>query len=365
MFIFRYQRIRKARPLSNYELNVVNMRADSVAGYSGVGIYTRKSACSPIRAEEGLLGVLSPPNSSQSYRDLPPEQHIGGYLSDAQVDAVGLDPVTLDAEGRCVILEFPAFVLFGLYSPANSSGLRDDFRYGFLIALDTRVRNLVKMGKRVVVCGDLNVSREPLDTANAEENMRKEGVTLDDYLSTPNRRIFNQLLEDGKVVGGRDEGRERPVLWDVCRGFHPNRKGMYTHWEQKINARPGNFGSRIDFILCSLDMRSWFSESNIQEGLMVRIIPHCRLYIELTSKGLGPLSCLRSYIRKNWSRRQRNIYQRPISPPRHIQGWQTAERMRSDRKSRVLRQTHARIRQTQKHKSHVRNQTHPQNGTRG
>ena len=28
-------------------------------------------------------------------------------------------------------------------------------------------------------------------------------------------------------------------------------------------------GSRIDYILCSSDMKSWFSDSNIQEGLMV------------------------------------------------------------------------------------------------
>ena len=213
--------------------------------------------------------MLCPPGSSSSYRNLPVDQHIGGYLSSAQFDEVGVDATTLDAEGRCVILEFPAFVIFGLYSPANSSGLRDDFRHGFLVALDARVRNLVAEGKSVIVCGDLNVSREPIDTANAEETMRKEGIAPEEYLSTPNRRIFNQLLEGGKVIGDRDEQRLRPVLWDVCRGFHPARKGLFTHWEQKINARPGNFGSRIDFILCSLDLKDWFLESDIQEGLMV------------------------------------------------------------------------------------------------
>lgn len=238
-------------------------------GYSGVGIYTRQSVCAPIRAEEGVLGVLNPPNSTTAYCDLPEDQHIGGYLSHEQLLDVGVDAQMLDAEGRCVIVEFPAFVLFGIYSPANSSGLRDDFRFGFLNALDKRIRNLVAMGKRVVVTGDLNVSREPIDTANAEESMRKEGITQDDYQSTPNRRIFNQLLEGGIVVGDRDEGREESVMWDICRGFHPARKGMFTHWEQKINARPGNYGSRIDFVLCSLDMKPWFCESNIQEGLMV------------------------------------------------------------------------------------------------
>jgi AP endonuclease 2 len=234
-----------------------------------VAIYTRQSKCCPIRAEEGLMGVLCPPNSSAPYRELDAAEHVGGYLSAAQVDNLNVDAASLDAEGRCVILEFPAFVLFGLYSPANSNGLRDDYRHAFLSALDIRVRNLVKSGKRVIVTGDLNVSREPIDTANAEETMKKEGITYEEYISTPNRRIFNQLLEGGKVVEPRDEGREHPILWDVCRGFHMGRKAMYTHWEQKINARPGNYGSRIDFILCSLDMKSWFSSSNIQEGLMV------------------------------------------------------------------------------------------------
>ena len=234
-----------------------------------MGIYTRQAVCAPIHAEEGLLGVLQPPNSMKAYCDLPENQRIGGYLSDVEIERLGVDPLALDAEGRCVVLEFPAFVLFGIYSPANSNGLRDDFRYGFLSALDTRIRNLRAMGKRVVVTGDLNVSRDVIDTANMEEHMKKEGITYDQYLSTPSRRIFNQLIEGGEAVGERDEGREEPVLSDICREFHPGRKGMFTHWEQKINARPGNFGSRIDFVLCSLDMKSWFCESNIQEGLMV------------------------------------------------------------------------------------------------
>jgi AP endonuclease-2 len=51
---------------------------------------------------------------------------------------------------------------------------------------------------------------------------------------------------------------------------------MYTHWEQKINARPGNFGSRIDFVLCSIAIKDWFREANIQEGLMGS--DHCPVY---------------------------------------------------------------------------------------
>jgi AP endonuclease-2 len=240
-----------------------------ILGYSGVGIYTRNATCSPIRAEEGILGVLTPPNSTVQYRSLPESQQIGGYLSDMELAELGVDPLLLDAEGRCVCLEFPAFVLFGVYSPANSNGLRDDFRYAFLTALDCRIRKLNKMGKRVVLVGDLNVSRGLIDTASSAEDIKKAGLTSEEYVSTPNRRIFNQLIIGGEVYGERDEGREQPILLDTTREFHPERTGMYTHWEVKINARPGNFGSRIDFVLASGSMRDWFFHADIQEGLMV------------------------------------------------------------------------------------------------
>lgn len=238
-------------------------------GYSGVGIYTRQSTCVPIKAEEGVLGVLCPPGKSERYCDLPSEHSIGGYPTSLQLLDIGVDPIMLDSEGRCVVLEFPAFVIFGVYSPANSNGLRDDFRIGFLKALDARIRNLRALGKRVILTGDLNVSRDEKDSARAEEENRKQGITHEEYVSTPNRRIFNALIDGGEVYGEKDQGREEPIFSDVIREFHPNRKGMFTHWEQKINARPGNFGSRIDFILASISMRDWFSDANIQEGLMV------------------------------------------------------------------------------------------------
>lgn len=232
-------------------------------------IYTRQSVCAPIRAEEGITGILCPPNSSTSFSTLPEDQQIGGYPSPAQLASSAIDASTIDSEGRCVILEFPAFVLLGVYSPANRDESRDEFRIGFLNLLDARIRNLISIGKRVVLMGDLNISREELDTANAESSMRKNGLTVDEYISTPSRRLFNQLLHGGKVLGERDEGREMPVMWDICRGFHPGRKGMFTCWEQKTNARPANCGARIDYVICSLPMKNWFSDSNIQEGLMV------------------------------------------------------------------------------------------------
>lgn len=178
-----------------------------------------------------------------------------------------------------MILEFPAFVLIGTYSPANRDESRDEFRQGYMEALDIRVRNLVAMGKRVVVTGDLNVVRDALDTANLLERLRKEEMTMADFFSAPSRRVFNQLLFEGNVIGPRDEGRENPVLWDLGRRFHPTRQGMFTCWDTKKNCRPGNFGSRIDYVLCSDAMKTWFIDSNIQEGLIGS--DHCPVFAML------------------------------------------------------------------------------------
>jgi AP endonuclease 2 len=241
-----------------------------------VAIYTRNSICCPIRAEEGITGTLCPPNSSVRFRDLPESQQIGGYPRPGQLSGE-VDEATLDSEGRCVILEFPAFVLIGTYSPANRDSSRDEFRVGFLNALDVRVRNLIAAGKQVILTGDLNVIRSQLDTCNLLEALRKEDMTLEDWLAMPSRRLFNQLIFEGDVVGERDEGRDGPVMWDICRCFHPDREGMYTCWDTKRNTRPANNGSRIDYVLCSANLKDWAIDSNIQEGLMGS--DHCPVYV--------------------------------------------------------------------------------------
>lgn len=178
-----------------------------------------------------------------------------------------------------MILEFPAFVLIGVYSPATRDETRTEFRLGFIDALDARVRNLVSMGKEVILTGDLNIIRSVIDSAGLQEQLRKDGMTLNHFISMPTRRFLNQIVFGGKVIGARDEGREQPVLWDLCREFHPDRPGMYTCWETKKNARPGNFGSRIDYVLCSSGIKDWFEDSNIQEGLLGS--DHCPVFATL------------------------------------------------------------------------------------
>jgi AP endonuclease-2 len=292
-------------------------------------IYTRNATCCPIRAEEGLAGVLCPPNSSVSFRDLPEDQQIGGYPTIEQLSELEVDAATLDSEGRCVILEFPAFVLLGIYSPANRDETRDNFRHSFIDLMDARIRNLVAMGKRVFVTGDLNIAKGEIDAAHATEAIKKGKITEDEFISVPARRVFNQLVSDGRVIGERDEGRESPVLFDICRSFHPGRRGMYTCWEQRIIARPGNYGSRIDYVLCSLDMQDWFGDSNIQEGLMVSpVVTMVLLYIDSPADnmqfgtGIRSLPGLCGFQGYRTPRRERGPHSRHHEPSRDVQRWQ-------------------------------------------
>lgn len=274
MYSLAFPSTRKVRHLFPPPRNT----AYSLSGYSGVAIYTRNSKCCPIRAEEGITGVLCPRNSTTKFRELPVDQQIGGYPRPDQIPD-SLDEATLDSEGRCMILEFPAFVLIGVYSPASRDETRIEFRQAFITLMDIRVRNLVDMGKQVILTGDLNIIRSELDTAGLQEQLRREAISLDDFFSSPARRFLNQLVFGGRVIGDRDAERQQPVLRDLCREFHPSRKGMYTCWETKKNARPGNFGSRIDYVLCSAGIKDWFVDSNIQEGLLGS--DHCPVYATL------------------------------------------------------------------------------------
>lgn len=185
----------------------------TISGYSGVAVYTRNSKCNPIKAEEGITGILEPPSHpGKTYRTIPTSESIGGYPELSKEDAI-----SVDSEGRALVLDFGAFVLIGAYCPAAVDPARDAFRVAFVNALCNRVRNLVsELKRRVVVVGDLNIARDEIDANGSKEAMKEMG--LSNWKDTPTRMALDRLLEphpDGVMV-------------DLCREFHQNRFGMYT-----------------------------------------------------------------------------------------------------------------------------------------
>jgi len=173
-----------------------------------VAIYLRHNLLC-LKAEEGLTGHLKSP-SGAAYLDLAEAESIGGYPT-SLTTAEALD---LDSEGRAVVVELEKFVFISVYCPAVTIPEREVFRVKFLAVLEERVRNLQALGKSVVVAGDINVCREPIDTADPVGAARRtESGVFED---THSRRWLRRLL----VPSG--------PLVDTGRHFNPNREGMYT-----------------------------------------------------------------------------------------------------------------------------------------
>ncbi|MCJ1422242.1 Class II abasic (AP) endonuclease [Sticta canariensis] len=147
-------------------------------------LYKTISLCSyPCRG--GVTGILCPPNSSTSFSEPPEAQKSGGYPTLTRPASSSLDAATIGSEGpcgMCVILEFPTFVLLGVYSPAERDESKDDFRLSFLNLLDVRTRNLTSLGKRFSLTGDMNISPEEIDTLNTE--------CVEEYMSMPSRQLL-------------------------------------------------------------------------------------------------------------------------------------------------------------------------------
>ena len=213
------------------------------SGYSGVAVYARSSSALPLRAEEGLSGLLQPkPPLSDEERI----SQTGGYPNELEMRRLAeedepedgdlwqeLDLRDLDAEGRALVLDFGLFVLINVYCPNDGTGTDERLKYkmDFHHMLEARVRGLVKEGREVVLVGDMNVcvavedhcEGELIVKRGLEEGKEGEGGFWDH----PGRRWMRRFLESG-------EGEGRGCMIDIVRRFWPNRKGMYTCTSPKL-----------------------------------------------------------------------------------------------------------------------------------
>ncbi|KAI0080227.1 DNase I-like protein [Panus rudis PR-1116 ss-1] len=237
-------------------------------GYSGVAVYINMHEgrkCIPLRAEEGLSGKLQPK---------PPltiEERISCSYPSADdmvlyPDEEGNTPATLDAldaEGRGLVVDFGLFVLINVYCPNETSDARLSFKMNYHLMLQERVRQLVSEGREVIVVGDINICATPLD--HCDGHLPSNQSTFYEH---PAREWFRNWLDP-------DKGQ----MVDVVRTFWPERKGMFTCWNQKISARATNYGTRVDYILVTRGLLKWIKHGDIQPSL--KGSDHCPIYIDL------------------------------------------------------------------------------------
>lgn len=193
-------------------------------GYSGVSTYCRKNVVVPLKAEEGLTGLIHPrPPLSDGERISHPSAY---PPSSADLSTGEFDFEELDNEGRAILVDLKLFVLINVYCPNNGTGSedREKFKMGYHRLLETRVRGLIQEGREVMVVGDLNACAAVEDHCEgqlmvarglAEGLQGEEGFWGKDY----RRWIRDLLMKDDGTCG---------CMIDIVRKFWPNRKGMYT-----------------------------------------------------------------------------------------------------------------------------------------
>jgi exodeoxyribonuclease III len=125
----------------------------------------------------------------------------------------------------------------------------------FLEALDGWAARAQAEGRRLVVCGDVNVARAEVDVHPKERDERLVGQRPEE------RALLSRLLGRG--------------LADLARALDPANEGLFTWWAPWRNHRQRNIGWRIDYVLTS-------------EALAGRA-SSCRVLAEVGSSDHAPL----------------------------------------------------------------------------
>ncbi|CEH19479.1 Apurinic/apyrimidinic endonuclease and related enzymes [Ceraceosorus bombacis] len=216
-------------------------------GYSGVVTYVKDSSCRPRAAERGITGTIAQPRSIGCYPD-PRDEAVWE---------------SIDAEGRACVIDCGLFVLFNLYCPNETDESRREYKMAFNAALQERAHRLLDAGRHVIILGDINVAHLPIDHC---DSVGRESAS--DFLSAHPARAW---LDSFLAPRGR--------FHDVTRMKHPGRKGMYTVWNTLIDARPANYGTRIDYILIDEGLIPWFKDSDVAQDVYGS--DHCPVWIDL------------------------------------------------------------------------------------
>ena len=136
-----------------------------------------------------------------------------------------------DQEGRVLVADYGAFVLLNIYFPnGKASPDRLAYKMRFYDAFLEYVDRLKALGRKIVVCGDVNTAHREIDIARPRENSKISG-----FLPVE-RAWMDKFFAHGYV--------------DTFRQFN-DQPGQYTFWDVITKARERNVGWRIDYFFVS------------------------------------------------------------------------------------------------------------------
>lgn len=181
------------------------------------------------------------------------------YVKEAPLSVGTLGSERFDDEGRLQVLEYRAFTILNGYWP-NSQGARARLGYklDFVKAVMRLSNRLVKAGKNVLICGDLNIAHEAIDLARPDDNEDSPGYYIEE------RKAMARFLGHGYV--------------DTFRHFCKEPE-HYSWWSYRTRARARNIGWRIDYHLVNTALLPRVKRAWILDDVMGS--DHCPVGIEL------------------------------------------------------------------------------------
>ena len=132
-------------------------------------------------------------------------------------------------ENRIAAVDVGDLTVASVYVPNGGKDYPAKLR--FLEALDTYAQSFTATGRRLVLCGDLNVALTDRDVHVKERKAKAIGQQPEE------RALMERILSRGLV--------------DVQRRLHPDRDDLFTWWPPWRDMRKRNIGWRIDYIFAS------------------------------------------------------------------------------------------------------------------
>ena len=219
-------------------------------------------AIQEVKASEGALGNILPsfPYQYYSYAEKKGYSGTAVYTKIKPLSVTyGLSDDRFNHEGRVITLEYDDFYFINVYVPNSQNELkRIDFRIEFDNALREHVVTLRKE-KGVIITGDMNVARSPIDLKNPKTNEGHAGYSVEE------RESFEKLINSG--------------MTDSFRYFYPDKEGAYSWWSYMFHAREKNAGWRIDYFLVSKELEEKMKDAGILKEVMGS--DHAPVYIDI------------------------------------------------------------------------------------
>lgn len=182
----------------------------------------------------------------------------------------GIGIKKFDDEGRLITAEFKDFYIVNAYTP-NVNTASKPGREEYRVEWDEALRcYLDKLGKPVIVCGDLNVAHRHIDVY--PENQKN--ALPPPMFNTEERAGFEKLLSLG--------------LTDAYRHLYPYQTGAYTWWGPKNANRGINHGSRLDYFLVSDELLQSIRE--VEHHVGVYGSDHCPISLRIVRAGASYLA---------------------------------------------------------------------------